>query len=135
MRGSSLNSLILKLLTNGIRYRYLRTTGNPAKPHAVSIEITQRCIARCIMCNIWQSQEVVELSTEDWIEDLFLPKTASSFRKWIGRHPECQPCTGPGLERYALPFEGFTYLLLMRKIGKRDFFKLHHHMGLDKYFS
>jgi MoaA/NifB/PqqE/SkfB family radical SAM enzyme len=72
---------------------------------------------------------------ETGIEDLLHSKTASSFRKRVGRHPECQTCTEPGLERYALPFEGFTYLSLMMKMGKRDFFKLHHHMGLDKYFS
>lgn len=381
MRGPSLSPLALKLFRNGIRYRYLRATGNPAKPHAVSIEITQQCIARCIMCNIWQSRGVVDLPIEDWtgflsapyfselreldvtggepflrkdllelidglshlkddnlrkmkslaittngfltdrileftekivetlgqrgidlvmvcamdgvgethdqirnfkdawvkvnttiqglrkirgitknlviglkttvvphnvdqlesiaryadenglftiispciitanrylnmdrkddlafskneiakmvrfyksghfqwdfhrshlvnyletgvmkkpcsagfnyffirsngdvypcplikvklgnikeagIEDLFLSKTASSFRKRVGRHPECQTCTEPGLERYALPFEGFTYLSLMMRMGKRDFLKLHNHMGLDKYFS
>ena len=381
MRGPSLSPLALKLFRNGIRYRYLRATGNPAKPHAVSIEITQQCIARCIMCNIWQSRGVVDLPIEDWIrllssplfselreldvtggepflrkdllelidglshlkddslrkiksvaittngfltdrileftekivetlgqrgidlvmvcamdgvgethdqirnfkdawvkvnttiqglrkirgitknlviglkttvvphnvdqlesiaryadenglftiispciitenryrnidrkddlafskneiakmvrfyksghfqwdfhrshlvnyletgvmkkpcsagfnyffirsngdvypcplirvklgnikeagiEDLLFSKTASCFRKRVGRHPECRTCTEPGLERYALPFEGFTYLSLMMRMGKRDFLKLHNHMGLDKYFS
>ena len=381
MHGSSWSSLALKLLKNGIRYRYLRTFGKSCKPNALSIEITQRCIARCIMCNIWKSPERVELSSEDWInllstpffselreldvtggepflrkdfqelieglfllkddylkkmkslaittngfltqrilecteeilerlgpkgihlvmvlamdgvgeihdkirnykdawikvnetiqslkhlrrstgniviwlkttvlpqnvnqlehisayanenglftiispciitanryqntdrrddltfskneiakmvqfyksghfqwdfhrsqlvsyletgamkkpcsagfnyffirsngdvypcplikskfgnikeaviEDLIQTKAASSFRKRVGRCLECQTCTEPGLERYALPFEGFTYLSLMMKVGKRDFFKLHHHMGLDKYFS
>ena len=381
MRNTLLSLLALRLLRNGIRYRYLRATGNPAKPHAVSIEITQQCIARCIMCNIWQSREIGDLSIEDWIrllssplfselreldvtggepflrkdlqelidglshlkddslrkiksvaittngfltdrileftekivetlgqrgidlvmvcamdgvgethdqirnfkdawvkvnttiqglrkirgitknlviglkttvlpqnvdqlerisayadenglftiispciitanrylnmdrkddlafskneiakmvrfyksghfqwdfhrshlvnyletgvmkkpcsagfnyffirsngdvypcplirvklgnikeagiEDLLFSKTASSFRKQVGRHLECRTCTEPGLERYALPFEGFTYLLLMVRMGKRDFLKLHHHMGLDKYFS
>ena len=381
MRGPSLSPLAVRLFRNGIRYRYLRVTGNPAKPHAISIEITQQCIARCIMCNIWQSREVVDLSIEDWvrllsspffselreldvtggepflrkdllelidgishlkdgslkkikslaittngflthrileltekmlerlapkgihlvmalamdgvgeihdkirnfkdawtkvndtiqglkhirrttknlviglkttvlpqnvdqlesistyadenelftiispciitanryrnidrkndlafseneiekmvrfyksghfqwnfhrsrlvnyletgvmkkscsagfnyffirsngevypcplirvklgniketgIEDLLFSKTASCFRKQVGRHLECRTCTEPGLERYALPFEGFTYLLLMVRMGKRDFLKLHHHMGLDKYFS
>jgi MoaA/NifB/PqqE/SkfB family radical SAM enzyme len=72
---------------------------------------------------------------ESRIEDLFLSKTASSFRKQVGRYPECRTCTEPGLERYALPFEGFTYLSLMMRMGKRDFLKLHYHMGLDKYFS
>jgi len=72
---------------------------------------------------------------EAGVEDLFHSRTASSFRRRIGRHPECQTCTEPGLERYALPFEGFTYLSLMMKMGKRDFLILHQHMGLDKYFS
>jgi MoaA/NifB/PqqE/SkfB family radical SAM enzyme len=69
------------------------------------------------------------------IEGLFLSKNGSSFRKQVGKHPECRTCTEPGLERYALPFEGFTYLSMMVRMGKEDFLKLHHHMGLDKYFS
>jgi MoaA/NifB/PqqE/SkfB family radical SAM enzyme len=68
------------------------------------------------------------------IEDLFFSKSASSFRKQVGRRPECQICTEPGLERYALPFEGFTYLSLLMRMGMRDFRSLHTHMGLDKYF-
>jgi MoaA/NifB/PqqE/SkfB family radical SAM enzyme len=381
MRDSSLSFLALKLLKNGIRYRYLKATGKPSEPQAVSIEITQKCIARCIMCNIWRSREGVDLPIEDWIhllsspffselreldvtggepflrkdlleligglahlkednlrkikslaittngfltsrilectekileklapkgihlvmalamdgmgevhdkirnyedawtkvndtiqglkhirmttenlviglkttvlpqnvdqlenisiyaeenelftiispciitanryrnmdrkddlvfseneigkmvrfyksshfrwdfyrrhlvnymetgvmekpcsagfnyffirsngevypcplikvklgnirearvEDLFHSKNASDFRRQVGKHPECQSCTEPGLERYALPFEGFTYLSLMVMMGKRDFLKLHQHMGLDKYFS
>ena len=72
---------------------------------------------------------------ETGIKDLFFSKVASSFRRKVGRYPECKICTEPGLERYALPFEGFTYLSLMAKMGKRDFLKLHHPMGLNKYFS
>ena len=381
MRCTLLSPLALKLFRNGIRYRYLRATGNPVKPHAVTIEITQKCIARCVMCNIWRSRDVVDLAIEDWIrllssplfsdlrelditggepflrkdllelidgishlkdsslkkikslavttngfltprileftekavkrlspkgidlimvfamdgigelhdkirnyrdawtkvnhtiqslkdikmktqnlilglkmtvlpqnvdqlegissyadenglftivspciitenryrnidrkddlafsereiekmvrfyksshfqwdfhrrqlvnylrtgvikklcsvgfnyffiksngevypcplirmklgnikhkgiEDLFFSRAASSFRKQVGRYPECQTCTEPGLERYALPFEGFTYLSLMVRMGRREFLKLHNDMGLDKYFS
>jgi MoaA/NifB/PqqE/SkfB family radical SAM enzyme len=69
------------------------------------------------------------------IEDMFLSEAASSFRKRVGRHPECRTCTEPGLERYALPFEGFSYLRLMMRMGKKDFLSLHSHMGLDKYFT
>jgi MoaA/NifB/PqqE/SkfB family radical SAM enzyme len=72
---------------------------------------------------------------ETGVEDLMLSKTASSFRKRVGKRKECRTCTEPGLERYALPVEGFTYLLLLTRMGKRDFLKLHYHMGLDKYFS
>jgi MoaA/NifB/PqqE/SkfB family radical SAM enzyme len=69
------------------------------------------------------------------IEAIFFSKAASCFRKQVGGYPECRTCTEPGLERYALPFEGFTYLSLMVRMGKKDFLKLHQHMGLDKYFS
>jgi len=71
---------------------------------------------------------------ETRIEDLLSSKTASSFRKRVGRYPECRICTEPGLERYGLPFEGFSYLRLMLRMGRKDFLKLHEHMGLDKYF-
>lgn len=69
------------------------------------------------------------------IEKLFASKAASRLRRKLGNLPECRRCTEPGLERYALPFEGFTYLSLLLKMGKDDFLQLHHHMGLDKYFS
>jgi MoaA/NifB/PqqE/SkfB family radical SAM enzyme len=71
---------------------------------------------------------------ETQIDDLFYAKEASQFRKGVGEYSECGECTEPGLERYALPFEGFAYLSLMVKMGKRDFLNLHRHMGLDKYF-
>lgn len=69
------------------------------------------------------------------IEDIFFSKTASTFQKKVAQYPECRTCTEPGLERYGLPFEGFTYLGLMMRMGKKDFLNLHSHMGLDKYFS
>ena len=72
---------------------------------------------------------------ETMIEELFLSKGASRFRKGVGKYAECRGCTEPGLERYALPFEGFTYLSLMAKMGRKDFLHFHRHMGLDKYLS
>lgn len=71
---------------------------------------------------------------EHSIKDLFSCEKASRFRRRIGRYPECRQCTEPGLERYALPYEGFTYLTLLLKMGKKSFLQLHQHMGLDKYF-
>ena len=67
------------------------------------------------------------------IEDIFGSEDASRIRRKIGRFPECRQCTEPGLERYSLPYEGFTYLFLMLKMGNRAFLQLHRHMGLDKY--
>jgi hypothetical protein len=57
------------------------------------------------------------------------------FRRSVGRFSECAACTEPGLERYALPFEGFHYLRLFFQLGPKDFRELHGHLGLDKYFS
>jgi len=68
------------------------------------------------------------------VKELFFSKEATRFRRMIGNSPECQECTEPGLERYALPYEGFTYLSLFMRMGKNKFLQLHHHMGLDKYF-
>lgn len=67
------------------------------------------------------------------IKDLFFSERAFHIRRKIGRYPACKRCTEPGLERYALPYEGFTYLSLLLKMGKREFLQLHHHLGLDKY--
>lgn len=69
------------------------------------------------------------------IEELFASGQASRLRRRIGRFPECKECTEPGLERYALPYEGFTYLSMLCKMGRKDFFELHRHMGLDKYLE
>lgn len=67
------------------------------------------------------------------LKDLFRSRKARESRRMIGRHPECLKCTEPGLERYALPFEGFSYLSIMFRMGRKEFLKLHNHMGLDKY--
>ena len=69
------------------------------------------------------------------LRDLLFSKKAFQFRQNIGKFSECRRCTEPGLERYALPYEGFSYLSLLLRKGKREFFELHRHMGLDKYFS
>jgi len=60
---------------------------------------------------------------------------AGRFRRGVGTFPECAACTEPGLERYALPFEGFHYLRQYIKLGREGFRSLHRHLGLDKYFQ
>ena len=60
---------------------------------------------------------------------------AARFRRRILKFPECAACTEPGLERYALPCEGFHYLRQYFKLGRRGFRALHTHLGLDKYFA
>ncbi|MEN8245297.1 MAG: radical SAM/SPASM domain-containing protein [Thermodesulfobacteriota bacterium] len=57
------------LLRNALRFQYLRLTGKPAKPQAVSLEITHDCVARCIMCNIWKiPSDVPNLAMPQWLE-------------------------------------------------------------------
>jgi len=68
------------------------------------------------------------------LEKLIRSTEAARFRRNILEHPECALCTEPGLERYALPFEGFHYLRQYFKLGRKGFSSLHRHMGLDKYF-
>lgn len=46
------------------------------KPQAVSLEVTHRCIAKCLMCNIWRiPTDTPVLASEDWLtllsHDLF----------------------------------------------------------------
>ena len=69
------------------------------------------------------------------LKDLFRSEKASQFRRKLGHFPECRRCTEPGLERYALPYQGFTYLSMLLRMGRDEFFQLHRHMGLDKYFN
>ncbi|OGP53137.1 MAG: hypothetical protein A2Y65_06530 [Deltaproteobacteria bacterium RBG_13_52_11] len=69
------------------------------------------------------------------VRDLFFSERASHIRLKIGRYPECKQCTEPGLERYALFYEGFTYFSLLLKMGRKKFLQLHHHLGLDKYLN
>ncbi|HDZ91005.1 MAG TPA: hypothetical protein ENH37_10075 [Deltaproteobacteria bacterium] len=67
------------------------------------------------------------------VENLFSSREAFRFRRNVGRFPECRRCTEPGLERYALPYQGFSYLSILLTKGKQEFLELHGHMGLDKY--
>ena len=69
------------------------------------------------------------------VDDLFRSGMASQMRRRIGDYPECRQCTEPGLERYALPYEGFKYLSILLREGKGAFLSLHRHMGLEKYFE
>ncbi|MFC1533609.1 radical SAM/SPASM domain-containing protein [Thermodesulfobacteriota bacterium] len=69
------------------------------------------------------------------VEDMFNSPKASLFRQRIGKHLSCLRCTEPGLERYALPYEGLSYLSLLFRMGRRKFLEFHKHMGLDKYFD
>jgi MoaA/NifB/PqqE/SkfB family radical SAM enzyme len=67
------------------------------------------------------------------MEELVSSASARHFRKKVGTFAPCSACTEPGLERYALPFEGLEYLKLLISMGKKDFLAFHSHMGLDKY--
>ena len=68
------------------------------------------------------------------LEEIIRSADASRFRQSVMEFPECTICTEPGLERYALPFEGFHYLRQYFKLGREGFCTLHQHLGLDKYF-
>lgn len=72
--------------------------------------------------------------TETTLAELMKAPAAARFRRGVGRFPECRSCTEPGLERYALPFEGFHYLGQLLRLGPRGLRELHRHLGLDKYF-
>ncbi|MCF8095469.1 MAG: radical SAM protein [Desulfobacteraceae bacterium] len=66
-------------------------------------------------------------------EELLRSKKAYSLRRKIGRFDSCQSCTEPGLERYALVYEGWSYLVYLMKMQNSRFLHLHSLMGLDKY--
>ncbi|MCE5253196.1 MAG: radical SAM protein, partial [Actinomycetia bacterium] len=60
--------IAVKLVRNGLRYRYLRLTGRPGRPQAISLEVTHSCVCRCVMCNIWKiPRSLPDLSLEEWV--------------------------------------------------------------------
>ena len=70
-----LATIIARLCLNGLRFRYLRATGKPARPTAISLEVTHDCIARCVMCNIWKiPAKVPNLPILDWLRLLASPE-------------------------------------------------------------
>jgi MoaA/NifB/PqqE/SkfB family radical SAM enzyme len=73
--------------------------------------------------------------TQTPVETLLASDEAVRIRRHAGQFPECRDCTEPGLERYSLPCEGWTYLSMLPKMGKKRFLHMHHHMGLDKYVA
>jgi MoaA/NifB/PqqE/SkfB family radical SAM enzyme len=73
--------------------------------------------------------------TQTPIDTLLSSQAAARIRRRIGRFPECRHCTEPGLERYSLPYEGWSYLAMLPKMGRRRFRQMHRDMGLDKYFA
>lgn len=69
--------LALRLVRNGLRCRYLRISGKPGGPQAVSLEVTRRCVCHCVMCNIWRvKQREPELSLDEWLGLLSAPALA-----------------------------------------------------------
>jgi MoaA/NifB/PqqE/SkfB family radical SAM enzyme len=68
------------------------------------------------------------------LAELIASAAAAAFRRRVGEFPECATCTEPGLERYALPFEGSHYLNLYKTMERGEFLALHRHLGLEKYF-
>jgi MoaA/NifB/PqqE/SkfB family radical SAM enzyme len=73
MRGT-FGELAFRLAKNALRYRLLKVTGKPGIPQALSIEVTHRCIAKCLMCNIWKiPSSVKDLAMEEWLNFLSSP--------------------------------------------------------------
>lgn len=72
--SSHILSLAGQLAFNSLRYRYLKKRTFPGKIEALSLEITHRCICRCIMCNIWKiPNDAKELSMDKWADLLGNP--------------------------------------------------------------
>lgn len=104
---------IQKPCSAGFNYFFIRSTGD---------------VYSCPLIN-----ERLGNSKETSMDDLMRSRRARQFRRKIGTFRECSSCTEPGLERYSLPFEGFSYLRLLFSLGKKDFLAFHSHMGLNKY--
>ncbi len=111
--------------------RYLRT-GSVTKPCTCGYNyLFVRSSGEVLLCPLLP--DPVGNVSETPLETLFSSAQARRIRRRVGRIMECSHCTEPGLERYALPYEGFSYLRTLLRQGPRPFLRLHHHMGLDKY--
>jgi len=55
------------LLLRGMYEYNIASRFGPLRPRQWMFPVTYRCNARCVMCNIWQSPKVDELSTEQWV--------------------------------------------------------------------
>jgi MoaA/NifB/PqqE/SkfB family radical SAM enzyme len=107
------NGSLRKPCSAGFNYFFIRSTGD---------------VHACPLIN-----RKIGNFKETPIDDLIASASAGRFRRNVGTFKECRTCTEPGLERYALPFEGFHYLHLLPSLGQKDFLAFHTHMGLDKY--
>jgi MoaA/NifB/PqqE/SkfB family radical SAM enzyme len=115
----------------GVLSRYLRT-GDVTKPCTCGYNyLFVRSSGEVLLCPLLP--DTVGNVCETPLETLFSSSEARRTRRRIGRTAECRRCTEPGLERYALPYEGFSYLRTLMGHGPRSFLRLHQHMGLDKY--
>lgn len=106
--------MVRKPCSCGFNYFFIRSTGE------------------VFLCPLNSRTAVGNISTTA-IERLFHSTKANRIRREINRYPECRRCTEPGLERYALPYEGLSYLSILLRMGKEQFLELHTHLGLDKY--
>lgn len=107
------NGFVKKPCTCGFNYFFVRSNGD-----VYLCPLVNRCTGNV---------------NETGVRNIFYSETARRIRKKVGSLPECRRCTEPGLERYALPYEGFAYLSLLLKTGKKRFLEAHRHMGLNKY--
>lgn len=105
---------MIKPCSAGFNYFFIRSTG----------ELFACPIIAAPLGNVTQAP----------LTELVRSSVATRFRRGVNDFPECATCTEPGLERYALPFEGSHYLRLYLSMGRQDFSTLHDHLGLEKYF-
>lgn len=105
---------MIKPCTAGFNYFFIRSTGE-----LYACPIVEACLGNV---------------TDEPFDVLIRSPQAVRFRRHILSFPECRTCTEPGIERYALAYEGFHYLRQYFKLGRDEFCSLHRHLGLNKYF-
>ena len=98
----------------GLNYAFIRSTGEvhlcPLLPESAG------SVRQTDFDTIWRSPE------------------ARRLRGQVGHASPCRQCTEPGLERYSLYYEGWSYLKLLLQMGSQRFGRFHMHMGLGNYF-
>jgi MoaA/NifB/PqqE/SkfB family radical SAM enzyme len=123
-RWSSYRTELLRFLETGVmakpcsagfNYFFIRSTGELFSCPIIAAPLGN--VTRMPLAQLTRSQAAVR------------------FRRCVGEFTECATCTEPGLERYALPFEGSHYLRLYFTLDRQDFRTLHDHLGLAKYLQ
>ena len=66
MDNDGYSRMVVRLLTNAVRFRRARFSAAPLKPEVISLALTIRCNSHCIMCNMWR--QVSQISDIDSLE-------------------------------------------------------------------
>jgi MoaA/NifB/PqqE/SkfB family radical SAM enzyme len=105
---------IHRLCSCGMNYAFIRSSGDVHLCPLLPLPIGS--VLKSDFADIWRSSK------------------AKMQRGQLGCIQTCRHCTEPGLERYSLYYEGWSYFKMLVKMGRKNFNRFHEHMGFGNYF-